>query len=111
MSLEICKDSLKAISDTMYVIGGKWKLPIVFALSFGEMRYKDIEEAVEGISPRMLSKELKELEMNKIVNRMEDPNSKYKVLYSLTDHGESLKPVFENLKEWGIFHKKKILHS
>ena len=109
MSLEICKESLKAISDTLYVIGGKWKLPIVFSLSFGEMRFHELEREIPLITSRMLSKELKELEMNRIIERKVHQTMPIKVSYTLTPHGQTLKSIFEPMKEWGLMHRKKII--
>lgn len=111
MSIEICKESLKAISDTLYVVGGKWRLPIVFSLSFGEMRFSDLEREIPTITSRMLSKELKELEMNQIVKRKVHQTMPIKVTYSLTDHGESLKEIFDPMKAWGKKHREKIFQE
>ena len=59
-----------AINDTLNVISGKWKLPIIAALLHGKKRFKELQESVDKITPRMLSKELKELEINGIVLRV-----------------------------------------
>lgn len=58
-----------AVNDTMNVISGKWKLPIIGSLLYGKKRFKELERDIEKITPRMLSKELKDLEMNSIVSR------------------------------------------
>lgn len=108
MGFEICKESLMAISDTLYVVGGKWKLPIVFALSFGEMRFGELERGIPKITARMLSKELKELEQNQIIKRATE---EHKVVYRLTVHGESLKEIFEPMKEWGLKHRDQIFNQ
>ncbi|MFY0689255.1 MAG: helix-turn-helix transcriptional regulator [Cyclobacteriaceae bacterium] len=108
IALKVCQESLKAITDTLYVVGGKWKLPIVFSLNFGEMRFSELEKEIPNITARMLSKELKELEQNHIVDRVVHQTMPIRVTYKLTDHGESLKPVFESMKEWGLMHRAKV---
>ena len=67
------KQEVQALQDTIYVIGGKWKLPIINSLCNGNRRFMDIERSIPGISPRMLSRELKELEANQIIRRTADP--------------------------------------
>jgi DNA-binding HxlR family transcriptional regulator len=111
MSLKVCKESLKAISDTLYVVGGKWKLPIVFSLNAGEMRFSELEKEIPNITSRMLSKELKELEQNHIVERKVHNSMPIRVSYNLTDHGNSLKPVFESMKAWGLMHRDKVFSA
>lgn len=64
-----CRDFIRPVRDVLDIINGKWKLPILVALSFGNKRFKELERDVEGITPRMLSKELRDLEMNKLVIR------------------------------------------
>ena len=66
---EACQQSIGAIRDTLYVLSGKWKLPIIVALSSGAMRFKDLQRSLEEITPKILSKELKELELNEFVTR------------------------------------------
>ncbi|NIK73587.1 DNA-binding HxlR family transcriptional regulator [Thermonema lapsum] len=58
-----------AVNDTMNVINGKWKLPIIGSLLYGKKRFKELEREIPKITPRMLSKELKDLELNGIVKR------------------------------------------
>ncbi|HAW80185.1 MAG TPA: transcriptional regulator, partial [Balneola sp.] len=58
-----------AVNDTMNVLNGKWKLPIIGSLLYGKKRFKELEREIPKITPRMLSKELKDLEVNSIVTR------------------------------------------
>jgi DNA-binding HxlR family transcriptional regulator len=64
-----CKQSIDAVRDTLYVLSGKWKLPILIALINGRKRFKDLQRELEDITPKVLSKELKELELNEFVTR------------------------------------------
>src|ERR1700760_5112083 len=63
------KDELRALQDTIYVIGGKWKLPIINSICNGNKRFREIQRSIPGITTRMLSRELKEMELNKLIKR------------------------------------------
>lgn len=96
------------IRDTLDLVGGKWKLPITHALADGPMRFKELQRHIEGITARVLSKELKELEMNELVLREVFATSPVTVEYSLTDYGKTLKPVVLALYDWGTQHRERI---
>lgn len=98
-----------AINDTMNVISGKWKLPIIGTLLFGKKRYKEMERSIPRITPRMLSKELKELEMNGIVRRTVYNTIPVTVEYELTDSGKTIGEVLDKMIEWGLQHRKAAL--
>ena len=83
-------DFLLAINDTLNVISGKWKLPIIGALLYGKKRFTELERSIPKITPRMLSKELKDLEMNGIVRRIVYDGMPVSVAYELTHAAESL---------------------
>lgn len=104
-----CRGMLLPIRDALDVLNGKWKLPIIVALTFGEKRFGEISKDVPGITDRMLSKELRDLEMNGLVKRTVDDSYPVKVTYSLTPHSKSLEEVINALKKWGIMHRKKIV--
>jgi DNA-binding HxlR family transcriptional regulator len=106
---EQCKKAQLPIRDTLDLVGGKWKLPITYALTNGALRFKELQREVEGITARMLSKELKELEINDLVRREVYATSPVTVEYSLTDHGKTLKPVVMALYKWGTEHRERIL--
>lgn len=103
-----CAESIRPVRDVLDIINGKWKLPILIALSFGKKRFKELERQVEGISPRMLSKELRELEENQLITRTVYDSVPVSVEYNLTDYGKSLDGVIATLREWGKKHRKKI---
>ena len=90
---------------TMDILECKWKLPILHELIDGKvLRYKELERSVTGITPRMLVKELKDLEKHKIVKRKAYATVPPTVEYSLTECGMSLKPVIESIDAWGRRH-------
>ncbi len=95
-----------AVNDTINVINGKWKLPIVSSLLFGKKRFKEIEREIPKITPRMLSKELKDLEMNGIVTRTVYDTIPVTVEYELTKSGQSFHKVLDVMLEWGLQHRK-----
>ncbi|WP_233194582.1 helix-turn-helix domain-containing protein [Aquimarina sp. I32.4] len=104
-----CKSFILPVRDVIDLIGGKWKLPIIVTLSFKSYRFKELEREIVGITPRMLSKELKDLEINGLVDRKESATTPITVAYSLTYYGLSLDKVIEVVRDWGITHRKKIM--
>lgn len=98
-----------AVNDTMNVISGKWKLPIMGSLLFGNKRFKELERDIPKISPRMLSKELRDLELNGIVKRNVYDNLPVLVEYELTKSGHSFKKVLDVMVEWGFQHRKNVM--
>lgn len=90
------------LKDVLDVIGGKWAMPIIYNLSKGTMRFKEIENTIEGINTRMLVKELKNLEANGIVTREVFASVPPKVEYTLTKKGDELLPSIKSLHRWGL---------
>jgi DNA-binding HxlR family transcriptional regulator len=103
-----CTNFVLPVRDTLDIINGKWKLPIIGALMFGNKRFKELQRHIPRITPRMLSKELRELEMNQLVKRTVYDTIPVSVEYELTKHGRSLQQVMKALYEWGTVHRKKI---
>lgn len=110
-SKEACKSHALPVKDTLDVISGKWKLPIMGSLMQGKKRFKELERDIPNITPRMLSKELRELEMNQLVSRTVYPTIPPTVEYELTPYGNTLKKVLEAMAEWGTQHRKRIIGS
>ena len=104
-----CNASLAAIEDALYAIGGKWKLRIIITLLEGNKRFNVIQRTVRGISPKVLSHELKELELNGFVKRNVFSTAMPVVVeYEATEYSLTLKKVLDALVEWGTAHKEKI---
>jgi DNA-binding HxlR family transcriptional regulator len=106
-----CSSRLKSIADALYVIGGKWKLRIIVALTEGNKRFNELQRTVEGISAKMLSTELKELELNGFIRRNVFADTPVIIEYELTDYAGTLSGVLEELGNWGAMHKEKIRRS
>jgi len=104
------KKEMMAVQDSMDVLSGKWKISIISSICYyNKRRFSDILNDVTGISNKMLSKELKELEVNQLIKRTVLDTQPIMVQYELTEHGRSLKTIITNLTEWGIQHRKKII--
>jgi DNA-binding HxlR family transcriptional regulator len=98
-----------AINDTLNVMSGKWKLPIIGTLMYGKKRFKELERLIPKITPRMLSKELKELELNGMIRRTVYDSIPVTVEYELTKSGMSLSEVLEAMMLWGVEHRKNMI--
>lgn len=106
------KKEMMAVQDSMDVLSGKWKIAIISSICFyNKRRFSDILNDVAGISNKMLSKELKELEINKLINRIVQDTQPVSVEYVLTEHGKTLQTIINNLTEWGIRHRQKIIEK
>jgi DNA-binding HxlR family transcriptional regulator len=101
-------DKIGYIQDTLYVIGGKWKLPIIIAVYYGNSRFTDLKRCIPKITSRVLSKELKELEANKLIKRTVYDESPVLVEYTFAEYAHTLEPVITELTKWGEQHRKKI---
>lgn len=105
---EECNVILNAVGDAMYAIGGKWKLRIVISIARGNKRFSELQRQIAGISGRVLSSELKELESNGIVIKKVSVGYPVLIEYELTPYSQTLEKVVESLVEWGKQHKEKI---
>ncbi|MCR8561586.1 helix-turn-helix transcriptional regulator [Mucilaginibacter sp. BJC16-A38] len=104
------KKRMRSVQDAMDALNGKWKIAIISSICcYGKRRFSDILNDVEGVSNRMLSKELKELELNQLVKRTVLPTQPITVEYELTEHGKTLQRIISELSDWGNVHRAKIV--
>lgn len=103
------KTNILAVRDALEVLNGTWKLQILMALSEGPKRFKEITKDVEGISDKMLSKELKDLEQHQLVTRTVYDTFPPTVEYAQTEHTYTLYAVVTALRDWGMVHRQKII--
>jgi DNA-binding HxlR family transcriptional regulator len=89
------------LPQTLKIIGGKWKLVILWHLSNSIMRFSELEKAIPGLTQKMPSKSLKELEKNRLISRKVYPVIPPKVEYSITSRGRSLGKILKGLDDWG----------
>lgn len=109
-----CSEELMAMRDSLDVLGGKWKLMILRFLTNRThqiIHFKKMQREIEGISAKMLSKELKELETNLLISRTEQQTKPIMVVYAITEYGKSVLPVTETLVQWGLNHREKIIEA
>jgi DNA-binding HxlR family transcriptional regulator len=106
-----CTARMTALGDTLYVIGGKWKLHIIIALTSGYKRFNELQRAIPGISARVLSHELKEMELNGLVKRTVMDQRPVVVEYELTEYADTLEGIMTALSDWGMKHRDKIIKS
>jgi DNA-binding HxlR family transcriptional regulator len=110
-TIESCTRSLIPIRDTLNILNGKWKLPIMFALMFENLRFKEMEREIKGIRPKMLAKELRELEMNQLICKKQAGRNGDIVEYTITPYGRTLKKLIVEIEMWGIKHREKIMRK
>lgn len=101
----------QAVLDALYVIGGKWKFPIMYSLCSGKKRFNQLTQDLNSISPSALTNALKDLEANGIISRNVYSTVPITVEYELTKYGKELKPLLYSLQEWGKKHRKKIINK
>ena len=106
---ETCSKAIIPVRDALDILSGKWKLPVMIALSFGNKRFSQLAKQIPGITDKMLSKELRELEVNELVKRTVYDTVPVTVEYSMTPYGKTLEKLIEALQEWGIKHRKRIM--
>lgn len=92
------------VQTTLNVLGGKWKVLILWHLKDETRRFSELKRLMPEISEKMLIQQLRELERDEIVHRNVYPDVPPKVEYSFTDYGRSLEPVLQSLCNWGEAH-------
>jgi DNA-binding HxlR family transcriptional regulator len=106
---QVCQFKLMASRDALEVIQGKWRIPIIISLTYGNKRFGEIQRDIEDVSPKMLSQELKALEINKIITRTLFDSMPVTVEYSLTPLGLSMNNLLEEMLKWGIHFRKEVV--
>jgi len=103
-----CTALISAVADALYAIGGKWKLMIIIAMARGNKRFTELQKQVTGISARVLSSELKELELNGFIVKKVSVGYPVIIEYELLPYSHTLEEVVGALSRWGIQHREKI---
>jgi DNA-binding HxlR family transcriptional regulator len=106
-----CLDTVKPVRDALEIINGKWKLAIIISVGVGNDRFTDIQESIPGITPKVLAKELKELEQHRLIKRTITEGYPVKITYKHEEYASTLTPIIYSLKDWGLNHRKKITES
>ncbi|RNI22591.1 winged helix-turn-helix transcriptional regulator [Rufibacter latericius] len=103
-----CLSTVMPVRDALEVINGKWKLSIIISIGAGNERFTDIQESIPGITPKVLAKELKELEQHELIKRVIIEDYPIKITYKLQDYADTLTPIIYALKDWGLNHRRRI---
>src|ERR1700730_5999084 len=106
---KISSRDMLALWDALDILNGKWKIAIMCSLNEKKKRFKELQRDIGRITGKMLSKELKELEMNELVSRTVFDTKPVSVEYELTSYGETLETVLAELVSWGLKHRRRIL--
>ncbi len=96
------------VEAALEIVGGKWKGVILFHLRDDVRRFNELRRLIPGVSQRMLTKQLRELEADQIIHREIYRQVPPKVEYSLTNFGRTLTPTLVSLQEWGVAYLEKI---
>ena len=102
------QEKIMAVQDTMFVISGKWKLPIMLSVYSGNKRFNEIANSIPKITNRVLSKELKHLEENLLIKRTVVDDYPVRIEYFATDYALGLEEIVKPMESWGKNHRKKI---
>lgn len=101
-----CKVRITAIKDAMEILSGKWKFHILGTLlEGGKMRFMDLIREIDGIAAKMLSKELQDLEINRLVSRTVLNTKPVTVEYEITEYGKTLAPILDEIAIWGVAYR------
>lgn len=106
---DTCTKAMLPVRDALEILNGKWKLPIIISLTFGNKRFKEMSKEIPGITDKMLSKELRDLEMNQLIKRTVYDSVPVIVEYAMTPYGKTLEGLIDELQKWGVKHRKRIL--
>ena len=104
-----CITQMLPIRDALDVISGKWKVVILTSIMQGNRRFGEIQRSIPEINPKVLSRELKDMEEHHLIRRTVHDDHPVLIEYVATDYSRSLKNVMMELHSWGVNHRKKIL--
>lgn len=97
----ISVDRCATMSTVQRILGGKWKIEILYYLSKGTLRFGQLQRSIGDITQSTLTKQLRELETDGFIDRVMYPEIPPKVEYSLTEFGQSFVPILDHMKKWG----------
>ena len=106
-----CMGMILPVKDALDVLSGKWKLPILISLTLGNKRFGEIAREIPKITDRMLSKELRDLELHGLIKRTVHDSIPVVIEYSVTEYGHSLDKVIAELRNWGVQHRQRVIEN
>ncbi len=99
--------NLCPVTTTLVVVGGKWKPIILWQMDRGTLRFGQLKRVITGITQKMLTQQLRELEEDGIIWRKVYPEVPPRVEYGITDYGKSLRALLDEMARWGFNHAQK----
>ena len=96
------------VATTIRLIGNKWKIFIIQRLLDRPWRFNELRRSIDGISERVLTDNLKELEADDIITRTVYPEVPVRVEYALSETGESMRPIIMSMREWGLAYQERV---
>jgi len=99
--------STASVNLTIRVMGGKWKALLLWNLSSGTKRFSELQKLMEGVTQKMLTQQLRELEEDGLISRKIYPVVPPKVEYTISEYGKTLQPVLDAMSKWGDNHFQK----
>lgn len=107
--MELEKLDIDSVTETLSILKGKWKIPIIATLSISQKaRFTDLLNQIEGIGTKMLSKELKTLEESELIKRTVKDSKPVTIEYELTLYGETLQALIIEMSKWGNRHRNRL---
>lgn len=106
-----CLKQMLPIRDALEVVSGKWKILILTSLMHGNQRFTEIQRSIPNINPKVLSKELKDLEEHQLIKRIVHDDYPVFIEYIATEYAQSLRKVMQELHTWGVNHHKKLFSN
>ncbi len=104
------EDELLAAKDAVAILSGKWKIQLITTLNCGgALQFMEIQRLLDGIGPKMLARELQDLETNLLVERTVMDTKPVTVKYELTEHGKTLERIINDMRQWGGIHRRKVM--
>jgi DNA-binding HxlR family transcriptional regulator len=103
-----CLGQMLPIRDALEVVGGKWKVLILTSIMQGNRRFTEIERSIPHLNPKVLSKELKDLEEHRLIKRIVHEDYPVRIEYVATEYSHSLKKVMVELHAWGVNHHREV---
>lgn len=97
------------VATTVALIGSKWKLLIMRNLRIRPWRFNELQKNLDGISQKVLTDSLRSMEADGIINRTVFPEVPPRVEYSLSELGESMRPILDSMEQWGLSYQKNVL--
>jgi len=103
-----CLSALLPVRDTLDIIGGKWRILILISIWEGNRHFREIERSIPKLSTKVLAKELKDMELNKLITRTVVNGFPVRTEYTPTEYSKTLQKLIKELQDWGLKHRQEV---